>query len=288
MRIAYQGEIGAYSEEAARAVFPNGKVVPLPTFDAVFEAIAEGSVDRGVVPIENSLHGSVHANYDLLREHEVHIIAELNLRIRHHLMAPAGATLESVQRVHSHPQALGQCREFLRTQLPKAKLVPSYDTAGAAKDVAGLGGTQDAAIASSSAVLEYGLSTLAAGIESNHLNFTRFLALTAGRSNLAMTDLPEQETEALRERWKTSILYAQRENIPGGLFKSLAVFALREIDLFKIESRPLVGSPGKYIFYLDLAGHVAEEPVRLALRHLEEVASYVQVLGSYPLGETIN
>ncbi|MFT5143297.1 MAG: prephenate dehydratase [Rhodothermales bacterium] len=272
-RIAFQGEIGAYSEEAALALYPGSEVVPCPSFEAVFEAVSRGNVSAGVVPIENSLHGSVHANYDLLREFDLQITAEAQLRIRHYLLAREGATLAGLQRVRSHPQALGQCREFLRTRLPHVEAIPAYDTAGAAKSVAEWSGTTDAAIASNNAAQEYGLQVLASGIESNPNNFTRFLALEC-----------QAPVNPVLTQPKTSLLYVPGDNIPGVLFKSLGVFALRDIDLFKIESRPLVGSPGKYIFYLDLAGAASDENVEKALDHLQEIAGYVKVLGSYSTG----
>lgn len=278
MRVAFQGEIGAYSEEAALALFTGATVVPYPSFEGVFEALEGGAVDRAVVPIENSLHGSVHTNYDLLREHDVRITGELQLRIRHHLLARRGTTIDTVRRVLSHPQALGQCRDFLRSRVPDADVVPAYDTAGAAKQLAEGGQPGDAAIASRRAALEYGLVILAEGIESNHRNYTRFLALSREAEPIA-------DPGALG--WKTSVVYAPKENLPGALFKSLAVFALRDIDLFKIESRPLVGSVGKYLFYLDLAGSERDESVRLALDHLRELAASVRVLGSYPRGSTV-
>jgi prephenate dehydratase len=277
MIVTFQGEIGAYSEEAALAFVPGADLRPLPSFEAVFEALVGATADLAVVPIENSLHGSVHTNYDLLREHDVRIVGEMQVRIRHHLMAVAGTTVESVREVHSHPQALGQCRDFLRTRLPRASVVPSYDTAGAAKMVAERAQPGVAAIASDRAAVEYGLEVIADGIESNRLNFTRFLALVRSDAPRALP-APARPGAGM----KTSVLYVPHENIPGVLFRSLAVFALRDIDLFKIESRPLVGSPGQYIFYLDLAGSVDEEPVTKALDHLREIAAYVKVLGSYP------
>jgi prephenate dehydratase len=275
-RIAFQGEIGAYSEEAVLTLFPDAEVAPRTSFEAVFEAVASGAVDGGLVPIENSLHGSVHANYDLLREHDLVITAEMHLRIRHHLLAPAGVGLEDVRRIRSHPQALGQCRDYLKRVLPNVEIIPAYDTAGAAKDIAEGGSTGDAAIASQRAASEYGLAILASEIESNPNNFTRFLAL---RSPGAATSTEAPSTGS--GQTKTSILYVPGHNIPGVLFKSLAVFALRDIDLFKIESRPLVGSPGKYIFYLDLAGSTDDPTVSNAIKHLEEIAGFVKVLGSY-------
>ena len=281
MKVAFQGETGAFSEEASLALFPESQPVPNPTFEAVFEAVSDGSSDRGVIPIENSLHGSVHQNYDLLREHALIITDEIQLRIRHYLLTVRGSNLENIRAVYSHPQALGQCRDFLRSTLAGVEIISSYDTAGAAKMVAEKNDPQCAAIAGAVAGTEYCLITLAANIESNHQNYTRFLALARS----------EDERPRAQERdvpMKTSIVYAQQDNVPGSLFKSLAVFALRDIDLFKIESRPLVGSPGKYLFYLDLAGSMSEEPVQNALRHLEEVAASVKILGTYAVGSIMD
>lgn len=280
MRIAFQGETGAFSEEAVRALCGDAEPVPCPEFSDVFRAAEQGDVERAVIPIENSLFGSVHANYDLLRTHELSIVGELQLRIRHNLMAPPGVKLEDVRVVFSHPQALGQCHDFLKTRLPSADVVPAYDTAGAAKRVAEDGRPDEAAIASERAAAEYGLDILEAGIESNHENYTRFLAL--GRDG----QMPEGRKMA-RDDWKTSIVYSMRKNVPGSLFKSLAVFALRDLDLFKIESRPLVGSPGSYLFYLDVQGAAVDDPVDKALDHLREIASYLRVLGSYQRGPTV-
>ncbi|MDG1755421.1 MAG: prephenate dehydratase [Rhodothermales bacterium] len=284
MNIAFQGETGAYSEEAVSALYPDGIAVPYPSFDAVFEAVATGQADRAVIPIENSLYGSVHQNYDLLREHDLRIRAEVQLRIRHQLLSVHGSSLQSIQTVLSHPQALGQCREFLKSNLPNATVVSAYDTAGAAKLVAESADVSRAAIASRAAATEYQLQTLASDIESNHENYTRFLALARPEDHVP-EKLHSDESES---EMKTSVLYAQSENVPGSLFKSLAVFALRDIDLLKIESRPLVGSPGKYIFYLDLLGHETDERVKNALHHLNEVAATVSLLGSYRTGRFID
>ncbi len=275
MKVAFQGELGAYSEEAVLALFPDADVCPRVSFDEVFASVESEQVDFGVIPIENSLFGSVHANYDLLRRHDLQIIGEWHLRIQHHLLASPGVTLDQIKQVHSHPQALGQCQDYLRSHLPGAEVVPAYDTAGAAKMVAE-GAYQDrAAIASRVAGEIYNLEVLAAGIESDHQNYTRFLALK--KKPVASADVLRGVTGAM----KTSVMYAIKENVPGALFKSLAVFALRDLDLFKIESRPLVGSPGKYYFYIDLDGTAEDERVKRALGHLEEIAADVKVLGSY-------
>ncbi len=275
MTIAFQGELGAFSEEAVRAVFAEADLAPQPTFDDVFEALECGAVERAVVPIENSLFGSVHVNYDLLRTHAVQIVGEHKHRIRHYLMGVAEASLGTVRRVVSHPQALGQCRQFLREQLPEAATQAAYDTAGAARDVAGINSPEVAAIASRSAAERYGLRVLAAEIEDHPQNFTRFLVLARSAD-----DAPAANPN------KTSIVFALHENVPGALFKSLAVFALRELDLFKIESRPKVGQPGRYLFYLDVEGAATDEPVTRALDHLGEITTMLKVLGSYPRDET--
>ncbi len=281
MNVAFQGEVGAFSEEAARVLFRQARAVPMVSFEDVFEAVTDGAVEGAVIPIENTLFGSVHVNYDLLRTHDLHIVAEVKLRIRHHLMALPGVEMAGVRRVYSHPQALGQCQAFLRQRLPQAEVIPAYDTAGAAKMVADRNEREAAAIASEQAARVYGLRVLAAGIESNHQNYTRFLALVRAQHAQA------QRSTSQGTARKTSIVYSMKENVPGALFKSLAVFALRDLDLFKIESRPLVGSPGNYLFYLDLEGSVEDSVVQRALEHLREIASYLKVLGSYPCGEVI-
>lgn len=279
MHVAFQGEVGAYSEEAALAVYAGARAVPMPTMEAVFDAVDCGAVDRGVVPIENTLFGSVHVNYDLLRGRRVQIVGELQLRIRHHLLVVPGTRLEDVRTVHSHPQALGQCQEFLRRTLPHAEATPAYDTAGAAKMVAACGTQDRAAIAARRAAQEYRLAILASDIESHPLNYTRFLALAPENAELPPRDEQRQQ--------KTSVVFALRDNVPGALFKSLAVFALRDLDLYKVESRPLVGHPGRYLFYLDVEGHAANARVQRALDHLCELTAEVKVLGSYAQGRTI-
>lgn len=280
LRIAFQGEIGAFSELAAQTLYPMARPVARPSFEAVFEAVVNGEVERAVVPIENSLFGSVHINFDLLREHDVRIVGEVSIRIRHCLIGQEGVRFEDIRQVHSHPQALGQCREWLREHLPTAESIPAYDTAGAARMLNAMRIHDAAAIASRRAATEYGLAILAEGIESNPNNYTRFLALSRPD---AAPEAPPADTPH-----KTTILYSLRDNVPGALFKTLAVFALRDIDLIKIESRPLVGSPGNYLFYIDVIGHAGDEPIARALTHLEELSPTVSVLGSYPIGRMVD
>lgn len=272
LTVAYQGEPGAYSEQAVRRLFPGSVATGKPAFEDVFEALATGAVNRAVVPVENTLFGSVHIVYDLLRAHAVRIVAETELRIRHCLLALPGATLEALREVRSHPQALGQCAAFLRGHLPHAQAVPAHDTAGAARIVRDEGRREVAAIAAHHAAAVYGLDVLAEGIETNEQNFTRFLALARPE------DAP---AEAADGPAKTSVVFSLKRNVPGALFKSLAVFALRDIDLYKIESRPLVGHPGHYLFYLDVAGHEHDPELSRALGHLGEITEEVRVLGSY-------
>jgi prephenate dehydratase len=279
MRVAFQGETGAFSEDAVRALFPTSEPIPFLSFDAVFEAVASGEVDRGVIPIENSLFGSVHANYDLLQSNDLWITDEISVRIRHHLMGLPGTRLEDIRKVYSHPQALGQCSKFLRERLSHVEAIPAYDTAGSAKMIASRGERDAGAIASLQAAREYGLEILAHNIENNQHNYTRFLALA--RKEEGEPSVPEGPA-------KTSIVYAMRENVPGALFKSLAVFALRDLDLYKIESRPLIGSPGNYLFYLDLQGSIGSDVVQRAIEHLREIAAFVRVLGSYPIGRMLD
>ena len=277
MNVAFQGEIGAFSEEAATRLYPGCRVVPVPAMEDVFVAVESGTVGRGIIPIENSLFGSVHINYDLLRNHQVKISGEVKLRIRHYLMARHGARLEKIQRVLSHPQALGQCQMFLKQNLGGCEIVPTYDTAGAAKLIAAETTLTGAAIGPARAAQEYDLNILAADLQSHTLNYTRFLALAPDNA----PRLDSTETSL-----KTSIVFAPKQNIPGALFKSLAVFFLRDLDLFKVESRPLIGQPGAYLFYLDIEGDIQTPVLQRALEHLGEISTDLRVLGSYPKGQT--
>jgi prephenate dehydratase len=275
--VAFQGEPGAFSEEAVQCVLEGADLHPCATFEDVFEAVEGGTVDRAVVPIENAVFGSVRVNYDHLRTHAVTIIGELQLRIHHCLMAPEGTSIDDLKVVRSHQQALGQCREWLRAHVPQATPEATPDTAGAARAVADVGDPTMAAVASRRAAERYGLHVLADGLQDDAQNFTRFLVLTP----------EDEEAESIGSGApKTSLAFVLQENVPGALFKSLAVFALRELDLAKIESRPLVGHPGRYRFYLDVHGAVEDEPVARALEHLREITMELQVLGSYPQGAT--
>ncbi len=271
MTVAFQGIAGAYSEAAAAQLYPDATPEPCDTFADLFAAVETGQAEAGVVPIENSLFGSVHANYDHLRTHNVHIEVGQFMRIRHCLMAPEGATLSTLQAVRSHPQALGQCKSYLADTVPQAESVAAYDTAGAARAVAEEGDSTQAAIASAPAAAEYGLQVLAEGIEDHDRNYTRFLGI---RSGTAHDHVHPQAN-------RTSVVFALHENVPGALFKSLAVFALRELDLCKMESRPQFGTPGQYLFYVDVTGSFDDTPLRRALGHLRELTTEQKLLGSY-------
>jgi len=265
--VAFQGERGAFSEEAAQKLLGRRvRVLPQDTFAAVFAAVVSGQARFCLVPIENTLAGSVYENYDLLLENRLHIVAEVNLRVVHNLIGFPPTTLQSLRQVYSHPVALAQCSRFFARH-PRVEKIPFYDTAGSVKMLAERGLAGAAAIASRTAAAVYHARILKTHLEDHRENFTRFLLLSktarvAPRSN------------------KVSVVFST-PNVPGALYKSLSVFALREIDLTKMESRPLRGRPWEYFFYLDFIGNVREERCRNALAHLGEIANFLRVLGCY-------
>jgi prephenate dehydratase len=266
MKIAYQGEPGAFSEAAARRVEPDAQLLPCRSFDEVFDAVQAGTAAYGVLPIENSIGGSIHRNYDLLLERTLPIVAEVELPVIHHLLALPGATLDGLRRVYSHPQGLAQCERFLRT-LSNVEIIATYDTAGSAKMVADAGLKDAGAIASARAGEVFGLTSLAASVQDFDDNITRFLVVGAA-------PLPNRVAD------KTSIVFTL-PNEPGSLFKALSVFALRGISLTKLESRPIQGRPWEYLFYVDLAAARDEVPCTRALAHLGEFAPMLRTLGTY-------
>ena len=268
--VAFQGEPGAYSEAAAWEFFSQPpQTLPCRRFEDVFAAVVQGQADYGMIPIENSLAGSIHRNYDLLLRYPVHIVGEYPFRVRHYLLALPGVSLDQVRYVASHPQALAQCEASL--QALGLEPVPAEDTAGAARALRESGRTDMAAIASRRAAEVYGLHILKAGLEDNPANFTRFLIIARE---------PYRGPEP-SQGYKTSIAFTLPHQ-PGALFKALSVFALREINLTKIESRPLPGHPWEYRFYLDFLGHAQQGAGQRALGHLAEIAPFLRVLGSYP------
>jgi prephenate dehydratase len=275
LRVAYQGERGAFSESAAhRLLGPDVAGIPCPSFETMFASMSKGTADCCVTPIENSLAGSIHRNYDLLLASRLTIAAETNIRVVHNLIARHGVGLEGIRRVYSHPVALAQCTRFLAAH-PELEPVPIHDTAGAVRLIIERGRDDEAAIASEAAAQIYAGNILARAVEDDPQNFTRFLLL-----------VPEDRAETIStcepvRRWKTSIVF-RVENKPGALFRALGAFALLDIDLSKIESRPVQGRPWEYSFYLDVVGKSDDPRVARGLRNLGEMAEMVKVLGSYP------
>jgi prephenate dehydratase len=266
-QVAFQGEHYAFSEMAAKKFFGDGVIChPNPTFEKVFEAVESGAVPFGIIPIENTLYGSIHRNFDLLVEHQVIIVGEVHLRIELHLIGLPTANLDQVKKVYSQTAALEQCRNFFAGH-PDIEIVPSYDTAGSVKLVREKNDPSLAAIASRWAATDYGMKILLNEIEDFQENFTRFFIIAKA---------PHQFGEIN----KTSIALSMK-NIPGALFKCLSVFFMRDINLTKIESRPLRGKPWEYLFYIDFEGDMSETRCINALRHLEEITNFIKILGSY-------
>jgi 3-deoxy-7-phosphoheptulonate synthase len=265
-RAAFMGRIGTFSHKACLQYFGEAAdAVPLPTFQTIFEAVKSDGVDFGIVPLENSLSGSIHENYDLLREYDLRIIGEIKIRIMHHLLAKPGTELSVVRRVLSHPQVFEQCRQFLEQH--GWELVAVSDTAAAAERVSASAGQGDAAIANLVAAENYGLAVIAEGIETNPRNYTRFVVI--GKE-------PIEDRKAA----KTSLICSAR-NEPGALFAILRVFAENQINMIKLESRPIPGEPWKYMFYIDLEADL-ESPELAAVRaSVEERSEYLKVLGCY-------
>ncbi len=273
MKAAFQGVHGANSEVAAAMMFGKSvATIPCPRFEDVFDAVGTGKADYGIIPIENSLAGSIHQNYDLLLAHPLHIVREVHLRIVHALMGVHGTTLKDIRRVRSHPQALAQCSTFFRRH-PRIEPEAFFDTAGAAESIARDKSASIAALAAPQAARLYGLQVLLPHVENAEDNFTRFLALARKPS-----PLPRGVAT------KCSLAFRPARNVPGILFRILGVFSLRDIDLLKIESRPDPRSPFEYLFYVDLAGNPAEQRVANAFAHLREVVSEFRMLGAYPMG----
>ncbi len=266
MRAAFQGEPGAYSEEAVVRLLGEVETVPCTLLSDVFGTVAAGRADRGVVPVENSQAGSINETYDLLLAHDLVIVGELDLRVIHCLMALPGQTLENIRRVYSHPQALAQCEKYLRRL--GADLIPSYDTAGSAKMIREQHLAGAAAVAGRRAAPIYELEILAEGIETNPNNYTRFL--TIDRSPAPRVG-PS----------KTSVVFGL-QNRPGTLYGALGALATRQINLTKLESRPGRERPWEYVFYVDFDGHADDAEVRDALGDLRGHTTFLRVLGSYP------
>jgi prephenate dehydratase len=270
MKVAYQGEPGAYSEQAGYEYFDSPEMMPQNSFDDVFTVVSSGKCDSGLIPIENSLAGSIHLNYDLLLRHKLFIVGEFYLPIRHCLIGFPDATLADIKRVISHPQALGQCADHLRDLGVDTE--PVYDTAGSVKILKSSAERSTAAIASKRAAEIYEMKVLQESFEDNPENYTRFLEI-------------KLEPMKSGSNAKTSIVFTLK-NQPGALYQALSVFAAQDIDLTKIESRPLVGKPWEYLFYMDFVSTKGSESAQQALENLRELAIMLRILGTYARFQT--
>ena len=268
--VAIQGEAGSFSHTAALDTHgPAIQLVPCASFEDLFDAVTTGAASRGIVPIENTLAGSVHENYDLLSAHDLHVVAETQVWIHHCLIVRPGTDLFDIHRVASHPVALAQCRRFFATH-PELVAVPSYDTAGSVRNLIAGSENADAAIASALAADLYGGEVLAEGLEDHAENYTRFLVV-------ARDPVDGQRAAGVT---KISLVFTL-SNTPGSLHRALTVFADRGLNLTKIESRPIPGRPWEYLFYLDVMGDAREQSDE-ALAELRTFAPLLRVLGRYP------
>jgi prephenate dehydratase len=269
--VAFQGEKGAYSEEAIYQFFgPDVETLPCGNLEGIFDAVEAGSAEYGALPVENSTAGSINRAYDLLLDHDLRVWGEVIFRVRHALLVTAGTTPDDIERVRSHPQALAQCKRYLSSRgwIPET----AYDTAGSARDLAAEPEAGVAVLASRLAGELYELEELDYGIEDSRQNFTRFFILS-------LDDPPRAQ------RNKTSLVFCSRHQ-PGALFECMGEFAKRRINLTKIESRPRHNRPWQYIFYLDFEGHCQDPVCEAALMGLLRRSSFVKLLGSYPAATT--
>ncbi len=266
--IAFLGPHGTFTEQASRRYFTGSEVIFLPCQNilSIFQVVMNGEAKFGVVPVENSNEGSVNITLDLLLEHELTVCGEVDLRIRHNLIVKPGTKMEDIRRILSHPQALAQCRKFLQSKLPWAERVDASSTARAVEMLSETKGT--AAIGTELAAKINGMKILIMGIEDNPNNFTRFFVIGKEQA-------PASEDD------KTSIVFSVT-NTPGSLYRAIEEFAVRKINLTKIESRPTKRKPWEYLFYLDFEGNANDKKCREALKGLSKKASFVKVLGSYP------
>jgi len=272
MAVAFQGERGAYSESAVYQFFgPKVQVKPCRDFRDIFESVKKQEVQSGVVPVENSIEGSVNQNYDLFFNYDLKVCGEVIVKIAHCLIVNPGATMDSIKAVYSHPQALAQCRSFLKNL--KYELIPTYDTAGSVKLIKEQKLLNAAAIASEKAAELYGMQILTRDIADNKENYTRFFVLFKEDS------LPTGKD-------KTSIIFSAKHE-PGALYHALGEFAKRNINLTRIESRPTKKTLWEYNFYLDFEGHRTEPKCVEALKALEKYAILVKILGSYPKADKV-
>jgi len=275
IRAAFQGELGAFSQIAVKQLLGESAVpMPCERFEQVFRSLGDGTADAAVIPIENTLHGSIHENYDHLLNFDLQIQGETSVRIVHNLIACPGVKWKQIRRVFSHPVALNQCLDFFAAH-PRLEKCPFYDTAGSVKMMMAEKLPDAAAIASAMAAEIYGGKILKRSIEDDRRNFTRFFLLRRRGDSAAAPGEGER---------KTSLVFTTR-NTPGALFRALSAFALRDLSLTKIESRPLRGKPWEYLFYVDVLADTRDAGMRKALGHLEELADFLKVLGCYPRGK---
>jgi chorismate mutase/prephenate dehydratase len=273
LRVAFQGELGAYSEMAVYSFFGESvEVKPCESFDEVFESVKAGDVDYGVVPVENSIEGSVNRTYDLFLEYDLKVCGEIIIRISHCLIAHKGTKLNQIKTVYSHPQALAQCRKFLEQN--KLRAISTFDTAGSVKMIKEEKMVDSAAIASERAARIYDMTILEKEIEDIKNNSTRFFVLDKKDSPYSGQD-------------KTSIIFAAK-SVPGALYKILKEFADRNINLTKIESRPTKSTPWEYHFYLDFEGHRTEQKCQEALESIKDKTIFIKILGSYKAAKKPN
>ena len=263
MRIAFQGEPGAYSEAAALTYSAHAEPLSCKTFDEVFDAVLHKKATHGIVPMENSIGGTIHRNYDLLVDHDIPITGEVELDVVHCLQALPGTKIADIKIVYSHPQALAQCERYLKDLGVTVEAI--YDTAGGAKLVAEQKMKGAAALASRRAADVFGLEVLQEAVQDYEYNITRFFVVGG---------------TAEADANKTTIVFAL-PSTPGSLFKALSVFALRDINLSKLESRPIRGRPWEYLFYVDLETRRDDLVCARALSQLGEFAKWVRVLGTY-------
>jgi prephenate dehydratase len=272
IKVAFPGERGSFTELAAIEYFgKNLRYICVPEFTDVFENVSTGICKYGVVPIENSTAGSIHQNYDALLDSNLHITGEIMLRVGQFLIANKGVTRKDISTIYSHPAAFAQCKKFLK-KWPAIEKVALANTALAVKKVKDESLKSAAAISSMQAAIDFDMNVLAENIEDNRWNTTRFIIISRNPEKPASTPV------------KTSIVFSMKNN-PSALFKCLGVFALRDIDLFKIESRPVHGKGFKYLFYLDFAGDIKDEAQKNAVNHLQEITTFFKHLGSYSCGK---
>jgi len=266
LRVSFQGEKGSFSEDAVLKFFSQADPIPFRHISSAFETVLQGETDYGVVPVENSQAGSINETYDLLLEYDLNIVGEVYLRVEHCLLALPGEAIKDIKKIYSHPQALAQCEEFLRSL--NVELIPTYDTAGSAKLLKEEQLRGSAAIAGKRVAQIYGMEILAEGIETNPKNFTRFFVISKAKAKYA-------------EKNKTSLIFRTR-NIPGALYQSLGAFATRGVNLMKLESRPAKDMPWEYIFYVDFEGHMQDGVCKEVVEELQSKCVFSKILGSYP------